>query len=463
MPSDKPMLDACDTVATPGCDRAVPGRDRAVDVARLGALIVVMFGHCALLLATIDADGLQIGNLLGEIPAIAPLTWVAQVMPLFFLAGGAAGAYSWRSGTPWGAWLVTRAQRLYRPLFWYLAAWTAGLLGVRIVLGAESAAGVGREAVALLWFLGIYLVVLAFVPVLTRLRTWRGLAVVVVSLLLATTAVDGIRMAVGTPESAVLNFLIVWLIPVTVGVAYARRLIGSRAALAVAAGALAAQVALVVAGPYEVALVVTGAERMSNVSPPTLLLALHCTWMSFLFVAAAGPIRRWAARPRVWRVVSVGNEGAMTIYLWHIPAIAVATFTLHAFGMDAYDVDAPDFWGLLALRALVFAAVMAVTFWLLSPLEHRRLPWWDTPVRATGARSTVAGVLSCLSGVALVLMAKEGLDDVAGWSALGCFLAAAVAARLCAGADTPVAPASTRQGRSVGSSRDPKPNRQARK
>ena len=34
-------------------------RDRAVDVARLGALVVVMFGHCALLLATID-NGLRI-------------------------------------------------------------------------------------------------------------------------------------------------------------------------------------------------------------------------------------------------------------------------------------------------------------------------------------------------------------------------------------------------------------------
>ena len=119
------------------------------------------------------------------------------------------------------------------------------------------------------------------------------------------------------------------------------------------------------AGPYEVSLVVTGAERMSNVSPPTLLLALHCTWMSCVFVAAAGAIRRWAARPRVWHVVAVGNGGAMTLYLWHIPAIAVATFALHAVGLDAYDVDAPGFWGLLALRAVVFAVVMAVAFWLL--------------------------------------------------------------------------------------------------
>ena len=173
---------------------------------------------------------------------------------------------------------------------------------------------------------------------------------------------------------------------------------------------------------------------MSNVSPPTLLLALHCTWMSCVFVAAAGAIRRWAARPRVWHVVAVGNGGAMTLYLWHIPAIAVATFALHAVGLDAYDVDAPGFWGLLALRAVVFAVVMAVAFWLLSPLEHRRLPWWDTPARAVGTRSTAAGALMCAAGVALVLLAKNGLDGVAGCTMLGCFVAAAAAARMSAGA-----------------------------
>lgn len=410
-----------------------PGRDRAVDVARLGALVVVMFGHCALLLATIDTRGLRIGNLLGEIPDLAPLTWVAQIMPLFFLAGGAAGAYGWRPGTPWGAWLFTRAQRLCRPAFWYLAAWTVGVLVVRVVLGPASAAGIGRESVALLWFLGVYLVALAFVPALMRLGSWRGVAAAVVGLIAAAAVVDGIRIAVGTPWAGAANLLIVWLIPVVIGVGYAKKLVLPRPALAVAAAALAAQVVVALAGPYEVALVVTGAERMSNVSPPTLLLALHCTWMSCAFVAASGPIRRWASRPRVWRVVATGNGGAMTIYLWHIPAIAAATFALHAVGLDAYQVDAPGFWGLLALRAVVFAVVMAVAFWLLSPLEHRRLPWWDATSTATGVRSTLAGVFVCAAGVALVLMAKNGLTGVDGWGSLGCFLAAAAAARVSMG------------------------------
>src|SRR4051794_41812909 len=96
-------------------DDTAPLRDRAIDVARLAALVVVMFGHCALLLATIDADGLHIGNLLGELPAIRPVTWLVQVMPLFFLAGGAAGGLGRGSRAPWGTGVFNRAQRACPP------------------------------------------------------------------------------------------------------------------------------------------------------------------------------------------------------------------------------------------------------------------------------------------------------------------------------------------------------------
>lgn len=423
---------------------STPTRDRAVDVARLGSLVVVMFGHCALLLATIDSSGLRIGNLLGEVPAIQPLTWLAQVMPLFFLAGGAAGAYGFRRGTPWGSWLLARAQRLCRPVFWYLAFWTAGLLVTRLVLDAASADRLGRESVALLWFLGVYLVTLAFVPALTRLRDARGLAVVVVVLLVAAGAVDALRISLDSMYAGAANFVFVWLIPVAIGVGYARRLIGTAWALAAAAVAFVVQIGLVAVGPYEVALVVTGTEELSNVTPPTVVLGLQCVWMSLVFVAAAGAIGRWAERPRVWGVVAAGNQGAMTIYLWHIPAIAVAAFSLSALDLDAWDVHAPNFGWLLLLRAVVFAVVMAIAFKLLSPLEHLRLPWWDAPVRATGARSVAAGVLVCVAGVAALLMAKYGLAGERGWSALGVFLVAMAAARVSVGVTPEVAASSDR-------------------
>jgi hypothetical protein len=80
---------------------------------------------------------------------------------------------------------------------------------------------------------------------------------------------------------------------------------------------------------------------------------------------------------------------------------------------------------------------MLAMFMLLSPLEHRRLPWWDSPVNATGARSTAAGVLIVLAGVALVLLAKNGLGDLRGLVTLVCFVTAAALARICAGTKPP--------------------------
>lgn len=412
---------------------ATPERDRAVDVARIAALVVVMFGHCALLLASVDDRGVHVANLIGALPAIAPITWIVQVMPLFFLAGGAAGAYGYRTGTPWGVWLFTRAQRLCRPVFVYLAAWTVGLVALRVLLGTESADRVGRESVALLWFLGVYLVALAFVPALTRLSTGRAVGTTLAGLLVLAALGDAARFTTGDPAAGLGNFLVVWLIPVLLGVAYARRLVGVRAAAATALAAFAAQLTLAAVGPYDVSLVVTGAERVSNVSPPTMLLALHCTWMSCAFVLGAGMLQRWAQRPRVWRAVAAGNAGAMTLYLWHIPAIAVSAFGLSALGLDAYDVHAPDFWALLALRAAVFAVVMGVFFVVLSPVEHRRLPWWDAAVPARGVSAAVTGALVCAAGVALVLTAKTGLAG-GGWVMLAAFLTAAIAARITASA-----------------------------
>ncbi|GAA4389767.1 acyltransferase family protein [Tsukamurella soli] len=410
----------------------VPARDRAIDVARLGSLLVVMFGHCALLLATIDGGGVEVGNILGALPALQPLTWALQVMPMFFLVGGAVGVYALPAGgssAAWGTWLLHRAQRLCRPTLWYLAIWSAVILVTRVVAGSESARALGAESVALLWFLGVYLVVLAFVPLLCRMRSAAQVAVVVGGLLAIAAAVDAVRLTTGSDTAGAGNFVAVWLIPTAIGVAYARRLLTVRTAVAVAVAAFAAQVVLAMFGPYDLSLVVTGADRVSNTSPPTVLLGLHCLWMSLAFVAVAAPVRRWAARPRVWHVTTVGNGGAMTLYLWHIPAIAVTALALHTAGLDAYDVHARGFWIRLALRCVVFAVVVAAAFLLLSPLEHRRLPWLDSQVVASGSRGVAAGTLVCLAGIALVVLSRYGLGSGPGWEALGAFAVALAGAR----------------------------------
>lgn len=413
-------------------------RDRAVDVARIASLLVVMFGHCAFILATIsESSGLMIGNLLAALPAIQPLTWVLQIMPLFFLAGAASAAYGLDRAAspdddarqPWGVWLFTRTQRLARPVFWYLAAWTLALIATRLVAGPDAATGLGAQCVALLWFIGVYLVILACVPALVRLRSRRDFGILVVALLAITAVCDAARIHADSMVFGVPNFLTVWLIPAVIGVAYARRLISPAVATAIAIGALALNALLVAIGPYEVSLVVTGNERLSNVTPPTLVLGLHCVWMSLLFVAVARRIGDWARRPQVWRWVAIGNGGAMTLYLWHIPAIVAAIGVCHAAGLDAHDPAQPYFWPLLLLRAAVFTLIMSALFVALTPAEHRALPWWDDAVTATGTRATAMGVLVCTAGVSILLMAKQGLGTTAGWWALAGFLVALGAAR----------------------------------
>ncbi|WP_306514020.1 acyltransferase family protein [Janibacter hoylei] len=72
-------------------------RNRVVDLYRAVAIGVVVLGHW-LMAAVVVRDGeLAMANTLDLVPPLQGLTWVLQVMPLFFLVGGYANATSWRS------------------------------------------------------------------------------------------------------------------------------------------------------------------------------------------------------------------------------------------------------------------------------------------------------------------------------------------------------------------------------
>jgi hypothetical protein len=65
-------------------------RDRAIDVIRIVSLVAVVFGHTIRAVSTVR-DGVFVwGNLLKSLPAFGALTWLLQIMPLFFFAGTAA-------------------------------------------------------------------------------------------------------------------------------------------------------------------------------------------------------------------------------------------------------------------------------------------------------------------------------------------------------------------------------------
>ena len=70
-----------------------PGRDRAIDVIRITALLAVVIGHTVMATSIIRDDVFIWSNLLTGSPVFQALTWVFQIMPLFFFAG-VGNAYS---------------------------------------------------------------------------------------------------------------------------------------------------------------------------------------------------------------------------------------------------------------------------------------------------------------------------------------------------------------------------------
>jgi len=177
-------------------------RDRYVDLLRVGSLGAVIGGHWLMAVLVVGRDGsVAATNALAMLPALQPLTWLFQVMPVFFVVGGfshavALGSLERRGGT-YADFVRSRAGRLLRPTAVFAAVWLAfGLL--LEVLGRP--AGVFALATRLiaqpLWFVGIYLGVVALAPVMLRWHRRHG-AAVPAALAGGAAVVDLLRFGLG--------------------------------------------------------------------------------------------------------------------------------------------------------------------------------------------------------------------------------------------------------------------------
>lgn len=409
------------------------GRDRALDVIRIASLIGVVLGHTVMAASIIENHVLIWDNLLTTSVVFQAATWLLQIMPLFFFAGAAACASSWSAGTNWGDWLMKRCARLFRPVFYYLAFWAVALTVLSLVLPQHVYEPVAGVSTQLLWFLGAYVLVLAAMPMLYRITTAGRLAVGVAGVYGAIALIDAVRLH--RPAAMPLGYLnlAVWLIPAMFGIAYRRRLLSRRAALAVAAVLFAVDVALVRWGPYQISMVGTGDHQLSNTSPPSLLLAGHAIILSALAIAAAPAIARWARRPRVWWWTAIGNSGAMTLYLWHMPVLLGVHLAFDYLGCPRYP-GAHDFLAVSVAQLLVVIVAVAVLFVALRPLENNPLSGWDSaPAVTARGRGAAVGALLCVAGVAILAAIRWGLKDE-GLVCMAVMVTALVGARVLAAA-----------------------------
>jgi hypothetical protein len=166
-------------------------------------------------------------------------------------------------------------------------------------------------------------------------------------------------------------------------------------------------------------------------TPPSLLLAGHAIMMCALAIAAAPAIARWARRPRVWWLAVIGNSGAMTLYLWHMPALLGMHLVFDYLGFPRFPGQ-PHFVALSIVQTLIMIGLVGVLFVMLRPLENDPLPGWDGGrVGAPGRRSATVGTLLCIAGAATLASVKWGLKDE-GLYCVAVMLVTLVSARLLA-------------------------------
>ncbi|MET8376573.1 acyltransferase family protein [Streptomyces microflavus] len=399
-------------------------RDRYVDLLRVASLAAVVLGHW--LMAAVTPDG--VGNLLAVVPALQPLTWLLQVMPVFFFVGGFAHALSYRSllrkrpegstDSVYAAFLRARLQRLLRPTMVFVLVWGAAALLIQLLGGGGGLTGVTLRLVTQpLWFIGIYLAMVAFTPTLLRLHErygWGAFA----GLAGAAAAVDVLRFAAGVPYVEFLNFAFVWLAVHQLGFLRADGRLGVGPALSalrrpalLAGGGLVAAVALVAFGPYPLSMVGMPGEKVSNMAPPTLALLCHGLWLVGAVELLRAPAARLLARPRAWRTVVAANGVAMTAFLWHLSAM------LGVYGaMLALDVPLPEpataaWWAQTPLRLGFAAALTAVLVAAFRTFERPAAPA-TPPATATATASGTGSAPLAALGATLCLLGVLGLSMV---------------------------------------------------
>ncbi|WP_409329713.1 acyltransferase family protein [Trujillonella humicola] len=402
--------------------RTPPGRNRVVDLVRAAAILFVVLGHWLVVVVRLGDDGTLSGvNLLGIWPPAQPMTWVFQVMPLFFLVGGYAGAAAWisarRSGQDGLRWLDGRLRRLLRPTTAFLlVAVSAAALARLAGVDPELVATAGWVAGIALWFLAVYLALTALTPLVVQADERYGLGVPA-ALAGAAAVVDVLRLSAGVPAVELLNFVLVWLCLLALGVAWhSGRLTGSPWPPALlAGGGLAVLVGLVALGPYPVSMVNVPGDEFHNTAPPSLaLLALGLTQAGLVLLACRA-LDRLAHRPRVWLATVALNGVILSVFLWHMVPVVAAGLLLYGTGLFPQPEPASAQW--FALRpvwVLACAVLLAGVVALVARFE--RVPRQRRPPPSSGARlaGVALGVASCCAGLALLTVDGLSTDGPAG-------------------------------------------------
>ncbi|WP_229882143.1 acyltransferase family protein [Streptomyces alanosinicus] len=345
-------------------DAATPAsRDRAIDALRAFAILGVVLGHWLVTALVARDGGLSTVSPLQHMPWLAPISWLFQTLAVFFLVGGQVATCSLASararGDGYARWLRARLTRLLRPVAALLALWSVAAVALLLV-GAPMATvqTLVKLALSPLWFLLVFAGLTALTPLVARLNPLWPFVVVL--------HVDVLRFGLHLGPSWLgwVNLVAGWLVPYTLGAAWARgELRSRRSAWVLLLGGTAATALLITCAGYPASMVGVPGAAISNLNPPTLAAVTFGLAQCGLALLLRDRLRRALARPLAWAVIAFVNLSAMTIFLWHQTAMMATT----AMGLLAGRLPglhtAPDSLGWAASRLLwlpVFALALAL-------------------------------------------------------------------------------------------------------
>ncbi len=394
-------------------DRTPESRNRTVDFLRALSILAVVLGHWIISAPYFSDGSPAYSHILDLAPWSQWLTWLFQVMPVFFFVGGYSNFISWQSAQRknlgFGSWFDSRIRRLIGPVMPLIGMWA-------VMVAIAHSNGVGptmifigsKVALIPVWFLAVYILVVALVPLTFRAWQHWGLASILVPA--AAAAVIDIAFFTANQHSlAWLNYPFVWLAVHQMGYAWHdRRLAGLRTGLLLFAGGLLSLMALTQLGPYPLSLVGVPSDALSNTLPPKLpLLALAAAQIG-LILAFEAPLKHWLSKRRPWTATILINGMIMTIFLWHstvmILLVGLAFWVWPT--LLATQPDTPLWWTARLPWLLVYTLATLPFLLIFSRFERPATHSGSAPVW----RQLFGVAITCL-GLAMLAMGGIGGSD----------------------------------------------------
>ena len=212
------------------------------------------------------------------------------------------------------------------------------------------------------------------------------------------------------------NLVFVWATVYHLGVVYGSgglaRWSGGRALKAAAAGFGVTAIAVLV-GPYPLSMIGMPGAPVSNMNPPTAVLLSLAVGQLGLAQALRPMIERWAARTQVARGIEWISQRLMTVYLWHMPALVVASaVAIVGFGWSTPEPFGDEWRDAMPVWIAALAAVLAVTVRGLGRFEHPPATAARADGRVTASRPRVRAAV-VLIGLGLLSLTLNGFTPTA--------------------------------------------------